>query len=86
MVRVTRFSFEDGMNVNEPIPRETFEDDLDDLITDEQRPLKSPGTPRRQKKRNDPADRRTDRRHAAGGEWTKPTQPEDRGNEDEKRK
>jgi len=35
MVRVTRFSFDDGMRIDYPIPRESFDDDDDDDLVSE---------------------------------------------------
>lgn len=77
MVRVTRFSFDEGMNVNEPVPEDLLDDEFDDVVAGDDRPVRAPGTSRRRKKRGDPADRRTDRRHLAG-EWGHPDKPEDR--------
>jgi hypothetical protein len=74
MVRVTRFSFDDGMNVRYPIPRESFDDDdLDDYAPEDEvrEPTPTRGAPssRRRGSRSNPNDRSTDRRHLAGGDW-----------------
>lgn len=85
MVRVTRFSFEDGMNVNEPIPRDHFdEDELEDFAFDDEEVPKARSPQRREPKRVHPGDRRPDRRHVAGGDWAKPAPHESAGEGDVK--
>lgn len=82
MVRETRFSFDDGMNVDYPAQRETFDEDgLDDFIFDERPRSKLTHPSRREPKRIYPDDRRPDRRHLAGGDWQKPNPPEGEGRE-----
>jgi hypothetical protein len=79
MVRETRFSFDDGMNVNFPAPRDSFDDDdLDDFVADGKPAPKTARPSRREPRRAHPDDRRPDRRHLAGGDWQKPTTPEER--------
>jgi hypothetical protein len=69
MVRETRFSFEDGMNVDFPRARDVFdEDELDEFFGDPL-PVKSPHRSRREESRARPAARRGDRRHLAGADW-----------------
>jgi hypothetical protein len=75
MVRVTRFSFEDGMNVDFPCPRDVFDDDPDNSFDDESLSATTPRSSRRGKpwdcaKR--PKTHRSDRRHLAGADWMTP--------------
>lgn len=68
MVRFTRFSFDDGMRVDDPIPRESFDDDeFDEVIGEAEQ--EAPAAPRSRARRSNPAERRGDRRHLAGGDW-----------------
>ena len=80
MVRETRFSFDDEMNVNYPVPEEDDDEDLD-YLTGKELPLKKPRPSRRERKRNQPGDRRPDRRHMADGDWLKRTDPHERPDE-----
>src|SRR6187401_3194808 len=70
MVRQTRFSFDEGMKVDYPEPEDEFDDDeLDGFVAEAPSPLKKPHAPKRERKRNQPGDRRPDRRHLADGDW-----------------
>src|SRR5690349_20904213 len=76
MVRFTRFSFDDGMNVNLPAPRDRFEDDdFEEFLFDERPAQEEPTPTDRDWKRSQPIDRRADRRHLAGADWLKPHSP-----------
>ncbi|HTI50131.1 MAG TPA: hypothetical protein VL475_04240 [Planctomycetaceae bacterium] len=85
MVRETRFSFEDGMNVDFPRPRDSFDDDLDDLVSEEPLPVKAPRPSRGERSRSRPDDHRPDRRHLAGADWMKPAPGDDVLEQDEAR-
>jgi len=85
MVRQTRFSFDEGMKVDYPEPEDEFDDDeLDGFVAEAPSPLKKPHAPKRERKRNQPGDRRPDRRHLADGDWLKRSRPEERGGEEER--
>ena len=83
MVRVTRFSFDDGMRIDYPIPRESFDDDdLDEFVGEgEQETPNASDAPGGHGKRSNPTDRRADRRHLAGGDWLS-SAPDKRTGED----
>lgn len=79
MVRVTRFSFDDGMNVEVPRPRDSFDDDLDEIddpVADDQR-QRAPHTGRSRRRRATPDDRRPDRRQVVGEDWERPQPPDE---------
>jgi hypothetical protein len=80
MVRQTKFSFDEEMQVSYPEPEDDFDDDFDDLVTDRVRPVKSPSSPRKPR-RDHPGDRRPDRRHLADADWLKNSSPEERRGE-----
>jgi hypothetical protein len=78
MVRIARFAFDEGMHVDLPEPRDGFdEDDLDDFVQEGERPLKAPRPSRRERRRNQPDDRRPDRRQSPGDDDTNPDRPTD---------
>jgi hypothetical protein len=84
MVRITRLSFDDGMDINHPVPRDAFgDDDLDDFIFDEMHSPRTRPPARREPKRIDPDDRRPDRRQLTGEDWVKRGRPEERAEENE---
>lgn len=70
MVRVTRFSFDDGMRIDYPIPRESFDDDDEDVVNEnEQEHSKAPPASRGRSRRSNPTKQKSDRRHLAGADW-----------------
>lgn len=84
MVRQTRFSFDDGMDVNFPPTRDSF-DEIDDDLFGEQTPATAPSKARKAAKRARPDDHRPDRRHLAGADWTRPERTDDRRTQPETR-
>lgn len=74
MVRQTKFSFDEGMQVRYPEPEDDFDEELDDLVTDRVRPVRSPQSPRKPR-RDHPGDRRPNRRHVADADWADTDRP-----------
>jgi hypothetical protein len=75
MVRETRFSFEDGMNVDFPRARDAFDEDddaLDECFGSDPLPARTLHRSRRDDSRTRPEAHRADRRHLAGADWMTP--------------
>jgi hypothetical protein len=66
MVRETRFSFDDGMEVDNPSRGDLFDDDEDEDLFFTHRSAHAPPPKRKRRRRSSPGDRAPDRRQTAG--------------------
>lgn len=78
MVRIRRLSFDEGMRIDLPVPRNSFDPEDNDDVIDEERPIAIPRR-RKKKKPRQPDDRRPDRRQRAGDQWHLPREREGEG-------